>query len=122
MLITPPDDLWDPLWKGNLAQNKKEYHFKFAHKYVGKHVVNLSFKKLKVMEMAKNNFELKYEVISGEKVIFSKKSNKGWPYQGKKDSGLTFISYNVPQEQPVNTELFATLVVKGDIESFINML
>ncbi len=120
MLIAPPDDLWVPLGKGNLAQDKDEYYFKFVHKYVGKHVVDLSFKKLTVMEMAENNFEIEYVVTSGKKVLFSKKSSKSWPYWGQKKSGLIFISYHVPQELPVNTELFATLIVKGDVASFIN--
>ncbi len=120
ILIAPPDDLWVPLGKEDLAQDKEEYHFKFVHKYVGKHVVDLSFKEITVMEMAENNFEIEYVVTNGEKVIFSQKSNKGRPYWGQKDCGLSFISYHVPQELPVNTVLFATLIVKGDISSFIN--
>lgn len=120
ILIAPPDDLLVPLGKVNLTQDKEEYHFKFVHKYVGKHVVGLSYKELTVMEMAENNFEIEYVVTSGEKIIFSQKSNKGWPYWGQKDSGLTFISYHVPQDLPVNTELFAALIIKGDTASFIN--
>ncbi len=119
ILIAPPNDLWEPLGKVNLNYSKTEYQFEFTHKYVGNHVVDLSFNKLKVMEMAENNFEIEYVVSNGEKILFSQRSNKGWSYWGENNSGINYISYKVPQELPVNAKLFATVKVKGDISSFI---
>jgi len=118
ILIAPPDDLWVPLGEEYLTSNTKEYHFEFTHKYVGNHVVEISFKQIQIMETADNNFEVEYRVTDGQKEIFNKKSNKGWPYWGQKNSGLTFISYQVPDELPVNTKVFATIKVKGNITSF----
>ena len=120
ILIAPPDDLRVPLWEVNLTANTEEYHFEFVHKYVGKHVVDLSFKELEAMKVAENNFEIECVVTNGKKVIFSQKSKKGWPYWRQKNSGFTFISYHVPQDLPVNTTLSATLKVKGDKVLFIN--
>jgi hypothetical protein len=72
------------------------------------------------MEIAHNNFEIQYTVSSNGRNVFTQTSQSGLPYWGMKDSGLTFISYNVPQTLPVSENLSATVKIKGDIEAFIN--
>ena len=123
ILVAPPEDLDIPLGFENLDPNKKEYHFEFAHKYVGNHVVDLSFNKLQPlqpMKIADNNFEVEYVVSKGDKIIFTQKSRKYGAYWGLENSGLTFISYKVPLELPINTKLTATIKINGDIAAFIN--
>ena len=120
ILVSPPQDLWIPLGSHNLDPGMREYIFHFKHKYVGNHVVELSFRKLKSMEEAHSNFEVKYTVSNNSGIVFTQTSKKGWPYWGMKDSGLKFISYNVPKTLPVNESLFATITIKGDIKAFIN--
>jgi len=120
ILVAPPHDLWIPLDSHNLASGKSEYNFQFKHKYVGNHVVELSFMKLKTMEEADSNFEITYTVSNNSGIVFTQASEKGWPYWGMNDSGLTFISYNVPKTLPVNESLSATITIKGDIKAFID--
>ena len=105
ILIAPPKDLHEPLGIQNLDPNKREYRFEFQHKYVGNHDVNLSFRKLESMESAHTNLEILYAVSIDGRNVFSQTSQKGWPYWGMKNSGLMFISYNVPQDLPVGKKL-----------------
>ena len=120
ILIAPPQDLRIPLGIQNLDIGKREYRFEFQHKYVGNHVVDLSFRKLEAMESAHTNLELQYSVSIGGRKVFTQTAQKGWSYWGMENSGLTFISYNVPQALPVSKKLSATVTVQGDIEAFIN--
>ncbi len=71
------------------------------------------------METAENNFEIQYVVSSGGKDILTQTSQKGLPYWGREKSGLIFIFYSVPRDLPANKQLTATIIVKGDIETFI---
>jgi hypothetical protein len=119
ILIAPPQDLHEPLGIQNLDPNKREYRFEFQHKYVGTHDVNLSFRKLESMESAHTNLEIQYAVSIEGKTVFSQTSQKGWPYWGMKNSGLMFISYNVPQDLPVGKKLSAVVTVHGDIAALI---
>jgi len=119
ILVAPPQDLRAPLGTQSLDPNTEEYSFHFKHKYVGNHVVEFSFRKLESMEGAHNNFEVQYTVSNDSGVVFTQISKKGWPYWGMEESGLTFISYNVPQTLPVNENLFATITIKGDMKAFI---
>ena len=120
MLIAPPQDLRIPLGVQNIDPEKREYHFEFQHKYVGNHVVDLSFRKLESMESAHTNIEVEYVVSIGGRTVFTQKSQKGWPYWGMKNSGLTFVSYDIPQALPVGEKVSATVTLQGDIEAFIN--
>lgn len=120
LLVSPPEDLSVPLASENIVPSKQEYQFHFKHKYVGNYIVELSFRKLESMEYPDNNLELQYIVSSGDKIVFSRSSKKGWPYWGKNTSGLTFVSYNVPEVLPVDHDLFASITIKGDINAFIN--
>lgn len=120
ILFAPPQDLWIPLDSHNLDPSKSEYNFKFKHKYIGNHVVELSFMKLKSMEEANSNFEVTYTVSNNSGILFTLASKKGWPYWGMNESGLTFISYNVPKTLPVKENLSATITIKGDIKAFID--
>ena len=69
ILVSPPDDLWVPIWKAKLRHDKKEYQFEMSHKYVGNHVVDLSFKKLRSMETAENNFEIDFVGVTSDNKI-----------------------------------------------------
>ena len=120
ILVAPPQDLWIPLGSHNLDPGMREYNFQFKHKYVGNHVVEISFRKLKSMEEAYSNFEVTYTVSNNSGIIFTQTSKKGWSYWGMNESGLTFISYNIPKALPVNESLFATITIKGDIKAFID--
>lgn len=120
ILVAPPQDLWIPLGSHNLEPGMREYNFQFKHKYAGNHVVELSFRKLKAMEEAYSNFEVTYTVANNSGIIFTQTSKKGWSYWGMNESGLTFISYNIPKALPVNESLFATITIKGDIKAFID--
>ena len=96
ILVSPPDDLRNPLGEEKLSHNKKEYQFEISHKYVGNHSVDLSFKKLKIMEAAENDFDVELIVKHNGALIYSNKMEKGSPYWGKNKSGLIFINYRVP--------------------------
>lgn len=119
ILVSPPDDLWAPLGEAKLNPDKKEYQFEISHKYVGNHVVDLSFEKLKVMERAKNDFEVELIVKHKDALIYSNKSERGASHWGKDKSGLTFIHYRVPDDLSVRTKLNTTIKIKGDIKQFI---
>ena len=120
ILVSPPDDLWVPIWEAKLRHDKKEYQFEMSHKYVGNHVVDLSFKKLRSMETAENNFEIDFVVKQEGTVLYSYNSERGSPFWGRDKSGLTFIRYRVPDDLPIRTKLNAIVRINGDIKEFIN--
>jgi hypothetical protein len=120
ILIAPPQDLHEPLGIQYLDPSKKEYWFEFQHKYVGNHDVDLSFRKQDSMGSVYTTLEIQYAVSVDGRNVFSQTSQKGWPYWGMKNSGLMFLSYNVPQDLPVGVKLSAAVTLHGDIAALIN--
>ena len=119
ILLSPPQDLFNPLVTENIDPNRKDYKFQFRHKYVGNHHVELAFSKNAPESKASDNLELHYVVKNGNKVLFQQNSKVTSQYWGQNQNGLIFITYAIPQALPVNVTVDATVTVSGDIKAFL---
>ncbi len=119
ILLSPPQDLFNPLATEYLDQNKKDYKFQFRHKYVGSHYVELAFNKNTPKFKISDNLELYYVVKNDNKVLFQQSSKVVSQYWGQNHNGLIFITYAIPQTLPVNVTLDTTVTVSGDIKAFL---
>lgn len=118
-LVFPADDLYLPLTTIELTSDQKEYEIKFSHRYVGRHVVEISSPKGSRHERDQQNFQVTLEVFQGGKVVYRAGPSRGSKFWGKDDYGLHFTTYRVPNDLPVRTELTAKVIITGDLESYL---
>lgn len=119
LLVSPPDDLFESLVSEDISDNKREYEFLITHKYLGNHVVDISFKRLPSMESAENDLKVKFAVENNGKILYANVAGKGWGYWGKNRSGLSFQMYKVPEDLPIRVPLKAKVYIDGDISTFL---
>ena len=121
-LFAEPKDLWYYLAEATLEKNKKEYNFKFSHKYVGNYEINILFsnKNIDTMGMAKNDLELTASFQDNKRMLFSKKSTQVSWFIGLRGNGLNYINYSLPEDAPINKQIDVKIILLGNIEEFIN--
>ncbi|MBI4651645.1 hypothetical protein HY745_10250 [Candidatus Desantisbacteria bacterium] len=122
LLFFEPKDLWEPLAQASLEQNKKEYNFVFSHKYVGNHDIEivLSRPEIDIWKIEKNGLSLTVSIYNETNKIFSKTTSYVGAFKGLRGSGLTYLSYSLPEDLPINKELKVKIEITGNIENFIN--
>jgi hypothetical protein len=118
-LVFPADDLYLPLTTIEVTSDQTEYEIKFSHRYVGRHVVEISSPEGSGYERDQQNFRVILEVFQGGKVVYRAGPSKGSRFWGKEDYGLHFNTYQVPKDLPVRTELTARVTITGDIGAYL---
>lgn len=121
LLMAEPVDLWIPLAEAPLQTNQSEYYFKYSHKYVGRHNIQIIFSNsdLDVWKIEKDDLTLTLEIIDSGNVVFKKETKDAFRFKGLRGNGLSYIKYSASNDLPVGVELDAKVTVKGDIGNFV---
>ncbi len=119
-LVSPPEDLWVPIASTALELNKIEYNFNLSHKYVGNHDVGISVQKMQGIGSIGNDLIMDFSLKHHDNISLSKTTQSIGTFWGRKDCGLRFLTYQVPDIVPVDKPIKAKVIIRGNIEEFIS--
>ena len=106
-LMIPPSDLYEYLAVENVKDNNSMIVLRFKHNYVGSHSIDLLLlnedRSIRYLNDKKITGIVKCSL--GENTKINKNIIKSQPFIWKNGTGVTLLSYNVPEKLPLNGEI-----------------
>ena len=123
-LLWPPKDLHEPLAIETLAFSaaKAESILVYRHKYNGRHEIALLFEKLDQTLYQKThqpNWLSSVVCSSDGDLVLALESTTASPFLGKMGNGFSVLTYQVPNDVPLDKDLECRFSVSGVDKEFI---
>lgn len=120
-LACPPADLYSSQCSQIISVNENVYECTLHHKYSGKYVVSLKFKRLSGVERIKHNLNVKLELYDGDEKVLERYTKNGLSqFWGDEIQGIHLCSYRFPQDVS-QRDVKARIEIDGDIRSLTSL-